>query len=118
MQRVDDTDSRLVYSPPDAWFLVETVKEWNFTSHVTWNAGAEMRFAFNGTQVAVFGTITNNQSTVPVSNLFILDDGKPVPWSVTVSNSKPLFATRMFSAEGLKDGLHTLAMQTTVDNSE
>ncbi|KAJ7059395.1 hypothetical protein C8F01DRAFT_1144346 [Mycena amicta] len=63
---VDDTDAAIQYSPPSAWFAanVGTLNaQGNFgpvyrnTSHSTTTDGATMRFAFNGTSVAVSGSI-------------------------------------------------------------
>ncbi|KAL0569527.1 hypothetical protein V5O48_012438 [Marasmius crinis-equi] len=117
MVRIDDTSPRLVYTPPDAWFLGGTESEWNFTTHGTRSAGAEMKFVFTGTGIDVYGTISFNQSTVSVSNTFSLDDKNPVTWSASV-HSGPVYNTTMFSAQGLEDRMHTLVMQVKVENSE
>ncbi|KAL0569526.1 hypothetical protein V5O48_012436 [Marasmius crinis-equi] len=53
MVRVDDTSPLLAYTPPDAWFPGGTESEWNFTTHGTRSAGAEMKFVFTGTGIDV-----------------------------------------------------------------
>ncbi|KAF9254870.1 hypothetical protein L218DRAFT_844813, partial [Marasmius fiardii PR-910] len=119
MQRVDDSDSSIIYTPTAGWISGGVKEEWNSTTHGTRMAGAEMKFTFNGTRVDVYGTITANTSSRFISNLFILDNvnHKPVKWSAT-SSPQPSYYTKVFSAQALDGGMHTLVMKVTEEESE
>ncbi|KAJ8095521.1 hypothetical protein PM082_023047 [Marasmius tenuissimus] len=118
MQRLDDSDPGLAYTPPNAWFIGGDDNEYNFTTHGTRNAGAQIQFVFAGTGIDVYGTTPhNNLSAPPVSNRFTLDGGEPVSWSA-VANPIPTYNTNMFGAHKLQDGTHTLLMEVLVRDSE
>ncbi|KAK1230681.1 hypothetical protein PQX77_006212 [Marasmius sp. AFHP31] len=115
MPRLDDSDPALAYIPPGAWFIGGDSNEYNFTTHGTRNAGAQIQF---GTGIDVYGTTPhNNLSAPPVSNQFTLDGGDSVSWSAEPS-SIPTYNTNMFGAHGLQDGTHTLVMEVLVRDSE
>ncbi|KAJ8095527.1 hypothetical protein PM082_023053 [Marasmius tenuissimus] len=117
MERLDDSDPGLAYTPPDAWFIGGGGNEYKFTTHGTRNAGAQMHFVFAGNGVDVYGTISHNSSTLPALNRFILDGGDPVSWSAEASPTS-VYNTNMFKAHGLQDGTYTLIMEVLVRDSE
>ncbi|KAK1225396.1 hypothetical protein PQX77_011666 [Marasmius sp. AFHP31] len=117
MERLDDSDSGLAYIPPGAWFIGGSLEEYNFTTHGTRQAGAQMRFAFAGTGVDVYGTIYDSLSALPASNRFILDGGDPVSWTAKTSPTA-VYNTNMFRAHGLESGTHTLVMEVLMRDSE
>ncbi|KAK1218140.1 hypothetical protein PQX77_019183 [Marasmius sp. AFHP31] len=135
MQRVDDTDSRLVYTPPEKWHTAGVEAEFMRSTHWTTTADAQMTFQFKGrsffsrakpqlilsgapgTKVSVFGTISSNVPQPATINLFSVDDREPVSRSVPAQ--KPaVYKQLFFSSPTLDDGVHTLTMKVTVNNSQ
>ncbi|KAL0067696.1 hypothetical protein AAF712_005136 [Marasmius tenuissimus] len=135
MQRVDDTDSRLIYTPPEEWHIAGVEAEFMHSTHWTTTADAQMVFQFKGwsffkivepqlilsgalgTKVSVFGTISSNVPQPATLNFFSVDDREPVSWSVAAQ--KPaVYKQLFFSSPTLEDGVHTLTMNVTVSNSQ
>ncbi|KAJ8088521.1 hypothetical protein PM082_022594 [Marasmius tenuissimus] len=117
MQRVDDTDSRLVYTPPEEWHIAGVEAEFMHSTHWTTTADAQMVFQFKGTKVSVFGTISSNVPQPATLNFFSVDDREPVSWSVAAQ--KPaVYKQLFFSSPTLEDGVHTLTMNVTVSSSQ
>ncbi|KAK1218139.1 hypothetical protein PQX77_019182 [Marasmius sp. AFHP31] len=135
MQRVDDTDSRLVYTPPEKWHTAGVEAEFMRSTHWTTTADAQMTFQFkgrsffsrfepqsilfdaSGTKVSVFGTISSNVPQPATLNLFSVDDREPV--SRSVAAQKPaVYKQLFFSSPTLDDGVHTLTMKVTVNDSQ
>ncbi|TFL00187.1 hypothetical protein BDV98DRAFT_509456 [Pterulicium gracile] len=100
---VDDFDPRITYTPADGWRTMGSDTEFNSTTH----ALLEGTGSFNGTGIAVYGTLaveSGDQLTVT----FILDDGTPMSYS---PDSRDLrYRTRFFQSPVLEDGEHTLLM--------
>uniref|UniRef100_A0A0W0EUJ7 Uncharacterized protein n=1 Tax=Moniliophthora roreri TaxID=221103 RepID=A0A0W0EUJ7_MONRR len=118
MERVDDMDSRISYTPANAWFLGGVSEEYNSTTHGSQSILAEMSFQFNGTSITVYGTITHRADIPSPVDVFALDDSLPVRFAPTVQAGVAQRHVRMFFSPPLKDGLHTLIMRRTVDKSE
>ncbi|KAK1231550.1 hypothetical protein PQX77_005342 [Marasmius sp. AFHP31] len=135
MQRVDDTDPRLVYTPLEKWYRAGVEAEFMSSTHWTATADAQMVFQFkgwsffrivepqlilsgtSGTKVSVFGTISSNVPQPAMFNLFSVDDREPVPWSAAAG--KPAVYNQLFfSSPTLEDGVHTLTMNVTVNGSQ
>ncbi|KAG7089049.1 hypothetical protein E1B28_010759 [Marasmius oreades] len=116
MQRIDDTDPRIRYTPPKSWFTGGNAAEYNSTTHGSKTAGAQMVFHFTGTKVDVYGTISSNVATVQNFDLFTLDDQDPVQWSVSPQTA-PVYHQKMFSSPILQDGPHVLTLELLVDKS-
>ncbi|KAL0067792.1 hypothetical protein AAF712_005232 [Marasmius tenuissimus] len=117
MQRVDDTDSRLVYTPPEKWHTAGVEAEFMHSTHWTTTADAQMTFQFRGTKVSVFGTISSNTPQPATLNLFSVDDREPSSWSAAAQ--KPaVYKQLFFSSPTLEDGIHTLTMNVTINDSQ
>ncbi|KAJ7059399.1 hypothetical protein C8F01DRAFT_989383 [Mycena amicta] len=117
---VDDTDAAIQYSPPTAWFAanVRTLNaQGNFgpvyrnTSHSTTKDGATVGFAFNGTSVALTGSIAVTKLT----------DGTYDPsWEcdvdgIKIGESNPTFAFAennwsLCNQDVISPGAHTLTV--------
>ncbi|KAG7089074.1 hypothetical protein E1B28_010784 [Marasmius oreades] len=117
MQRLDDTDPRITYTPTTSWFMGGVAAEYNSTTHMSNTAGAQMVFQFRGTKVDVYGTITSNLAQVKSYDLFTLDSEDPVEWSVS-PQQPAVYQTRMFSSPTLQDGPHVLTLKRYVDKSD
>uniref|UniRef100_A0A0W0EUK6 Uncharacterized protein n=1 Tax=Moniliophthora roreri TaxID=221103 RepID=A0A0W0EUK6_MONRR len=115
MERVDDTDLRMEYSP-DTWFKDGSPEEHNGTSHGSWIAPAEMTFRFNGTYVAVHGTISPVTFRPRPIDLFLLDDQDPAEFSPVIDGIARQHQ-RLYSSPRLTDGFHTLILRRTVHRS-
>ncbi|EIN08164.1 hypothetical protein PUNSTDRAFT_126329, partial [Punctularia strigosozonata HHB-11173 SS5] len=101
---VDDTDPRLVYRGP--WNSRSNVQaEFNSTSHFTGNAGSTIQFTFNGTGIAVFGSIAPGGS----KSTYSLDGAAGTPNNVA-KTGHPLFQQMFFRSPQLQDGEHTLVI--------
>ncbi|KAJ8095538.1 hypothetical protein PM082_023065 [Marasmius tenuissimus] len=113
--RLDDRDSRIHYTPDEAWFLEGLKTEYMGTTTGTKIAGALMNFNFTGTGVEVYGTATLSPT---ILNFFTIDGGTPVQWPQNPQNwSGPRDNVKMFGVRDLEDGAHTLVMQVTVKGS-
>ncbi|KAI3616502.1 hypothetical protein WG66_011654 [Moniliophthora roreri] len=128
MERVDDSDPRITYTPADAWVVGGVSDEWNSTTRGSKSGRASLSFQFSvynstcnmnieGKSISVYGTLSGNQSTVNPIDLFVLDGGAPVTFAPGL-NGTWLHHQRLYSSPMLKDGPHTLVMNHTVDNSD
>ncbi|KAG7089051.1 hypothetical protein E1B28_010761 [Marasmius oreades] len=117
MQRLDDTDTRIHYTPTGLWSTGGVAAEYNSTTHGSKTAGAQMVFHFTGTKVDVYGTISSNLASAKNFDLLTLDDEDPVQWSVS-PQKPPVYHQRMFSSPILQDGPHVLTLELFVDKSE
>ncbi|KAJ7059405.1 hypothetical protein C8F01DRAFT_1295165 [Mycena amicta] len=118
---VDDTDAAIQYNPSTAWFPVANIAtlnaQGNFgpvyrnTSHSTTTDGATVRFAFNGTSVALTGSIAVTK----------LADGTYDPsWEcdvdgIKIGESNPTFAFAennwsLCNQDVISPGAHTLTV--------
>ncbi|KAJ8088443.1 hypothetical protein PM082_022516 [Marasmius tenuissimus] len=116
MQRIDDTDPRLVYTPPQDWHKDGVEAEFMHSTHWTQAVDAQMIFRFEGTKVTVYGTISGDLATSPTLNFFDVDNGEPVSWSAS-PQKQPVYNQLMFSSPTLEDGVHTLTMKATANFS-
>lgn len=48
MEKIDDSDPRLIYEPATDWHTTGSDNEYNNTIHFTGNAGASVSLVFNG----------------------------------------------------------------------
>ncbi|KAG7089055.1 hypothetical protein E1B28_010765 [Marasmius oreades] len=117
MQRVDDTDSRIQYTPKGAWRQDGVVGEFRQTSHVSDTSGSQMAFEFKGTKVAVYGTIGGTQPGFrKTTYLFSIDNGNAVEFSPSSPQGDLAFHQNMFSSDTLQDGMHLLTMKVNMGN--
>ncbi|KAJ8095423.1 hypothetical protein PM082_023193 [Marasmius tenuissimus] len=118
LQKVDDHDPQVHFTPRDAWFSGGLATEFKETTRGTTTAGALMTLNFTGTGVEVYGSAPLSSVSPAVLNLFTVDGGIPVRWSQDPRTwSGPPTNVKMFSALDLEDGTHTLVMQVTVEGS-
>ncbi|ESK82010.1 hypothetical protein Moror_8416 [Moniliophthora roreri MCA 2997] len=118
MERVDDMDPRIEYTPANSWFTAGVSEEYNSTTHCSQSSPAEMTFQFNGTSIAVYGTISPLADRPNPVDLYILDGSPPVQFAPIIQAGVVRRHERMFFSPTLKDGLHTLVMRRMVNNSE
>ncbi|KAG7089056.1 hypothetical protein E1B28_010766 [Marasmius oreades] len=117
MQRVDDDDSRIQYTPKRDWFRDGQPEEFMHTSHGSDTADAQMSFDFKGTKVNVYGTLTSLGSR-KTSYLFSIDNGNPVEFfPPSPPQRDDVYNQQLFSSDTLQDGPHILTMKVTVDDS-
>ncbi|KAJ8088379.1 hypothetical protein PM082_022452 [Marasmius tenuissimus] len=117
MERVDDTDSRLVYTPSKEWHVAGVPAEFMHSTHWTNTSDAQMAFQFKGTKISAYGTISSNLPTLKTLTLISVDDGEPVRWEVS-PQEEAVYHQLMFDSPILKDGVHILTMKATVNGSE
>ncbi|KAK7034619.1 hypothetical protein VNI00_012260 [Paramarasmius palmivorus] len=119
MERVDDCDPRILYSPPGAWHIEGAAAEYNHTSHGSRNVPADLTFQFNGTYIGVYGTLgplVKGESD-PV-DLYILDNQPAVSYTGPALRLDIVqYSQRMYSSPKLQDGLHTLILRRTSQTS-
>lgn len=109
---VDDSDATQITYTGD-WFASTSPSEFNHTSHGTRDEGATATFVFNGTGVAVFGTIEPTDGN-PTSTYVI--DGSIIPSTFTAnSTSTPLYQQLFYKSPTLQAGQHTLVVTSTGD---
>ncbi|KAI0760603.1 hypothetical protein C8Q74DRAFT_1372436 [Fomes fomentarius] len=106
--RVDDGSWRVQYGGQWAASSVTSPGDQNAsTIHTSGQAGATVKFAFNGTFVAVYGILDGQ----PVTASFTIDDREPVTQAITqpppsLQYNWPFFAT----STPLDSGLHELTV--------
>ncbi|KAH9858313.1 hypothetical protein C2E23DRAFT_880942 [Lenzites betulinus] len=128
---VDDTDSSLVYSPPDQWsqgadcqvcaIHPDPSDALDGTWHDTTSTGTQPRsiqFSFTGIAVEVFnilsGPVTSDNSAVTahVDLTFTLDEGAPTGFVYDPSEGSTFqYNVQVFSATNLANTSHTLVIQ-------
>ncbi|KIP07163.1 hypothetical protein PHLGIDRAFT_428764 [Phlebiopsis gigantea 11061_1 CR5-6] len=117
---VDDSDLSLLEYSHNQWFLGGSSSEYNSTTHGSFSAGAKMTFKFNGTSVAVYGTISGTdpalQSTVPACNsTYQIDDASLSTYTAPFVSAN-LYQARYFQSPQLQAGPHTLVLTATCAN--
>ncbi|GBE88864.1 hypothetical protein BKA93DRAFT_828643 [Sparassis latifolia] len=105
---VDDTDPRLIYE--GSWTESESSGEYDSTAHGTVIAGSSVLFVFNGTFVAVYGTVGTSGS----NSSYVLDALPPVQYSAPPFAS-PVYNQAFYSSEILTNGKHSLNITSTAD---
>ncbi|KAG6833406.1 hypothetical protein H0H87_007391 [Tephrocybe sp. NHM501043] len=112
---IDDASPRIVYT--GFWERAGRFEEYKATTHGTSGAGARATFTFNGSSIAVFGTIgreNNNGDPLfaPITT-YSLDGGVAVPFTHT-PNYGIVFRQMFFQAQDLEEKEHTLVIENTV----
>ncbi|KAI0667263.1 hypothetical protein C8Q78DRAFT_1054968 [Trametes maxima] len=100
--RVDDSSPRLQYS--GQWTRVGSSQDCGGTSHTSSSTGSSVKFSFNGTFVAVYGSVNQTGS----SSSYQLDDAAPV--IVNVQQPSPQYNWPFFPSPPLQPGLHELVI--------
>ena len=130
MEKIDDSDPRLVYQPEGDWHTTGSDNEYNNTIHFTGNAGANVTLVFNGmrsallshqlgigainnfigTGVGVYGTIAvaSNPGGAPITIFSLDDDVDRTEYSAIPPQSTDLYMERWFFSPPLENGQHTL----------
>ncbi|CDO72751.1 hypothetical protein BN946_scf184994.g3 [Trametes cinnabarina] len=104
---VDDSSSRIVYDPPDAWQSLagSAARAYaNSTMHGTAVSGAIARLTFNGTGVWFYG------AKKPEYGSFILMVDKDVLTYANASAATPEFGQLLGGVSGLKNGQHVVSI--------
>ncbi|KAL0564376.1 hypothetical protein V5O48_017670 [Marasmius crinis-equi] len=124
LTRFDDRDSRITYTPISDWFPGGGGSgEFEGTTSGSRSAGAQMRFSFTGSYIAVYGTTSGNITSTATSNTFTLISGKTnisraSTWSASPVRSA-IYGTKMYeSPKELGYDFHTLVMEVGVHDSE
>ncbi|KAJ7049407.1 hypothetical protein C8F01DRAFT_1183786 [Mycena amicta] len=106
---VDDRDPLIRYTP--GWNttdsrgnLLGTQFDYNSTISMPTDLGAELSFAFNGTQVFVYATISSNLSNTVVS----IDAGLPQTIFAPITGLESVHHQLVFNSTVLSDGAHTV----------
>ncbi|KAG5650007.1 hypothetical protein H0H81_001085 [Sphagnurus paluster] len=112
---IDDTDPRIRYS--SNWIAAAGTNEFDSTTHVTRQAGAQATFKFTGSSIAVYGTIpdTGAYKDAPVST-YSLDGASSVTFSPAIGSTAQ-YRQLFFSSPKLSDGEHTLVITSAVDQA-
>ncbi|KAJ7636320.1 hypothetical protein FB45DRAFT_906381 [Roridomyces roridus] len=113
---VDDRDPRIQYSPSTGWKQGSHFEQYLTTTTVATGTAIDQTatFSFQGTSLAVYGTVTQGRSTMS----FSLDQGVPSVFDASFSSSGTVHHKLLFASGTLTDGQHTLVMtQTSGTNS-
>ncbi|KAF9458121.1 hypothetical protein BDZ94DRAFT_146921 [Collybia nuda] len=112
VQQIDDTDTRIRYS--GRWEAAGNPDEYNMTTHGTNSAGAQAEFVFNGTSVAVYGTIeAKSDSIFSAVSMYTIDGSSPTP-NVGMPGNNILYNQLLYRSLNLADGQHTLIITSTL----
>ncbi|KAJ7603562.1 hypothetical protein FB45DRAFT_770990, partial [Roridomyces roridus] len=110
---VDDRDPRIQYSPSTGWYQGGVFQEYLNTTMAATEIGTgsdhTATFSFQGTSVAVYGTVNQGRSTMS----FSLDRGVPSVFDAATSTAGTVHHKLFFASGTLPDGQHTLVMTQT-----
>ncbi|GJE98622.1 hypothetical protein PsYK624_148560 [Phanerochaete sordida] len=108
--QVDDADLSITYS--GGWFLGGNTApgtEFDGTTHGATANGSRLAFTFDGTSVAVYGTISGAPTTPPSTSLFMVDNDFATAANVTPPQPpQPVYQHMWWSSGELSPGTHTL----------
>jgi len=106
--KIDDRDPRLVYT--GTWSEAGTSADYDNTTSISQTAGSTVTFTFNGTFIAVYGTIGPTAS----SSTYQLDDDS-VSTASFPPPASPLYDEPFWSSAELSPGIHTLTVAAMGD---
>ncbi|CAA7269960.1 unnamed protein product [Cyclocybe aegerita] len=113
-RQIDDTNPAIVYTNEGIdWGRFEGTNEYNRTATLSVKQGATARFTFEGSSVAVYGTVGTND-ILAVSS-YTIDGGSPVNYTAPRVSSNQ-YRHLFFQSPTLPRGTHTLVIQTLVDD--
>ncbi|KAJ3504503.1 hypothetical protein NLJ89_g7906 [Agrocybe chaxingu] len=114
-RQIDDTDPAIVYTNEgiDWGRYGDGTHEYNNTATLSVKQGATARFTFEGSSVAVYGTVGVND-ILAVSS-YTIDGGSPVNYTMPRVSSNQ-YRHLFFQSPTLPRGTHTLVIQTLVDD--
>lgn len=102
---VDDSDSRIVYS--DSWEKFQSRPfTMDQTEHTTRSLGSTANFTFQGSYIAVYGTLLPRMAR----STYTLDGGAPAVYDAP-SSKTTVTAQRLFE-QNIVDGEHTLVIKS------
>ncbi|KAJ6479667.1 hypothetical protein C8R45DRAFT_355244 [Mycena sanguinolenta] len=108
---VDDNDPSVQYNSPSGWVRFGEAPEFDGTTHASGTQGDTARFSFEGTSIAVFGTV-GNEGQARLN--FSIDDAAPGLFGVsTTSRPEALHNMLFWTSPLLEETEHTLTV--TVD---
>ncbi|KAJ7887023.1 hypothetical protein B0H14DRAFT_2696352 [Mycena olivaceomarginata] len=110
---IDDRDPRITYTP--AWRQFGSENDFQHTSLASSNPGDSFSFQFEGSAILYYGGLTTGDAGFSVSSI-VLDGGTPFIYTVP----SPIPATtnnKIYHAEGLSTGKHTLVVTATNGHS-
>jgi len=113
MNIVDDSDSRMVYSPADLWYNGGVPQEVDGTTHWTISTGVTASLTFTGTYIEVYGTIdipgvNSHNNMGPVSTYSI--DGAPATTFTGTLMAVKQYKVLFFQSPTLQEEIHTLVI--------
>ncbi|KAH7921018.1 hypothetical protein BV22DRAFT_1049927 [Leucogyrophana mollusca] len=115
---VDDTSMSIVYT--GFWLIAGTYPEYVNTTHGAMTAGSSLqaRFWFNGTHVAVYGTVpaAEGLNLIPPESMYNVDQ---LPTSTYMAPSSPtvLYSQVFYDSGVLEDGPHELVITPAVNQT-
>ncbi|KIM91335.1 hypothetical protein PILCRDRAFT_58047, partial [Piloderma croceum F 1598] len=107
---VDDREPRIVFT--SNWFLNGISQEYNTSEHGTTSNGATGLFSFNGTSIAVYGTVPITDDNGPSVSTYTLDNNSPVMYTAQTMTTTQ-FQTRYYQSGLISDGEHRLTIKNT-----
>ncbi|KAJ7600497.1 hypothetical protein C8J56DRAFT_751677, partial [Mycena floridula] len=119
MPFIDDTDPSILYSEGfEDWTLGGREGEFRLTTHNSRRQNARATIRFEGTAIAVYGTIQSiskspNGTQGPVST-YTIDGGAPATFSGIPDASDDAHQRSFFASGTLSEGNHTLIVENTL----
>jgi hypothetical protein len=109
---VDDTDPRLLYTPPGAWEYL-TNPAWYFrgTYHFTGTGGAAVTLRFNGSAISYYSDLNADHGRFSVKV-----DNTTFPLQSSYSTTASLTPGLLFSTAGLDPAMEHVITITNIDN--
>ncbi|KAF8632648.1 hypothetical protein AX17_004781 [Amanita inopinata Kibby_2008] len=113
---IDDASPIARYSPSDAWKTSgSTQLEYDGTTHLTNTSGATVTLTFNGSVIAVFGTIATDggrpRSSYRIDNSSAIYEFDPTP-----PTNQSLYQQKFYQSPALESGTHELTVTCLANN--
>ncbi|KAF8994906.1 hypothetical protein BDQ17DRAFT_1330888 [Cyathus striatus] len=114
--RVDDRDSSISFGK-GVWTKHGSSNEYQSTATLTRMQNTYVEFKFNGTSVAVYGTISDSGiSITPAISTYQIDSGAISTYSTPIESTVQ-YQQQFFKASGLKPAEHKLLVTITSENT-
>ncbi|KAF9551243.1 hypothetical protein CPC08DRAFT_699169 [Agrocybe pediades] len=116
IKTLDDRDPSIQYGPPGKWGQGGVQQENDGTTSFTPYAGSTITIPFTGTQISIFGTISNKGLGDPPSSTYSIDAGTPQTFNGVPADSI-LYRQLFFRSAELTPSAHMLVITSTTDNA-
>ncbi|PFH50105.1 hypothetical protein AMATHDRAFT_86001 [Amanita thiersii Skay4041] len=111
MEKIDDADTRIVYSGDWTPDTTNNLNQFNGTVHLTSMVDASATFKFSGLSIAVYGTVDHFDT--PVISEYSIDDEPP--FQLRYQPEQRVYQYLFYQSKPLRQGDHTLVIKNKAD---